>query len=242
MRFLTTAAVALLALSGVEAATFNSKAVKQLQNSASIKNALAKAQRASMVVAYAPWCGHCKNLGPEFDKAAENLKGLVNFVAVDCDAEHNKAWCGEQGVRGFPTLKFFPGGTAPPEDYQGERKAKAMVDYSTGRMPTFVKRASNLKDLESALLFTSAKTTTPLYKALSTDFHKTIDFHAARDATVGEEGMRAFGVTKVPALVLLKGEEVIRYDGPLKHENLKAWFAPHAEKPKASPKPKKDEL
>lgn len=54
---------------------------------------------------------------------------------------------------------------------------------------------------------------TPLYKALSTDFHKTIDFYAARDSKIGEETMKAFGVEKVPALVILDGEKVTKYEG-----------------------------
>ncbi|CEQ40231.1 SPOSA6832_01831, partial [Sporobolomyces salmonicolor] len=65
-----------------------------------------------------------------------------------------------------------------------------------------------------SLLFTSAGKVTPLYKALSTDFHRSIEFYAARDTKIGEEAMRAFGVDKTPALLVLSGEgEVKRYDG-----------------------------
>lgn len=64
-----------------------------------------------------------------------------------------------------------------------------------------------------SLLFTSASKVTPLYKALSTDFYRQMDFFAARDSKVGQETMRAFGVDKVPALVVLHGDEVAKYDG-----------------------------
>jgi len=36
---------------------------------------------------YAPWCGHCQRLAPEWEKAANILKGIVKVAAVDAQAE-----------------------------------------------------------------------------------------------------------------------------------------------------------
>lgn len=51
---------------------------------------------------------HCKNLTPEFSKAAQSLHPLIPFYAIDCDAAPNKALCSEYSIKGFPTIKVEP--------------------------------------------------------------------------------------------------------------------------------------
>ncbi len=81
----------------------------------------------SIVEFYAPWCGHCKSLAPEWKKAAKALKGIVNVVAVD--ATEAQSLASKYEVKGFPTIKVF-GSSKTPTDYQGAREAPAIVSFA----------------------------------------------------------------------------------------------------------------
>lgn len=79
-----------------------------------------------LVEFFAPWCGHCQKLAPEYETAATRLKGTVALAKVDCTV--NSGTCGRFGVNGYPTLKIFRNG----EDfaaYDGPRSADGIVSY-----------------------------------------------------------------------------------------------------------------
>jgi len=79
-----------------------------------------------LVEFYAPWCGHCKNLAPEWIKAATALKGVVKVGAVDMDVHGSVG--GPYNIRGFPTIKIFGANKNSPQDYNGARTAQGIVD------------------------------------------------------------------------------------------------------------------
>ena len=83
---------------------------------------------------YAPWCGHCQALEPEYKQAARNLKGQVKLGKVDATVE--QALGQRFNVRGYPTLKVFDYGLDKSDskamDYQGERTASAITSYGAG--------------------------------------------------------------------------------------------------------------
>eukprot|EP00873_Tetraselmis_striata_P018593 jgi/Tetstr1/438857/TSEL_027366.t1 len=83
-----------------------------------------------MVEFYAPWCGHCQKLAPEWKKAAKELEGTARLGAVDCDEDGNKALCSKYDVKGFPTIKAFGEDKAKPADYQAAREAAAIVAFA----------------------------------------------------------------------------------------------------------------
>ncbi|XP_034941908.1 protein disulfide-isomerase A6 homolog [Chelonus insularis] len=74
---------------------------------------------------YAPWCGHCKNLKPEYEKAATALKGVIKVGAVNADV--HKSLGSRFGIEGFPTIKIFGQNKYKPENFNGQRTADGIV-------------------------------------------------------------------------------------------------------------------
>lgn len=188
---------------------------------------------------YAPWCGHCQNLKPAYEKAARNLAGLAKVAAVNCDDDANKPFCGQMGVQGFPTLKIIrpgmkPGSKPVVEDYQGARTATAIVDAVVSKINNHVKKITD-KDIDSflkkdndtakAILFTEKGTTSALLRSVAIDFLGVITVGQVRNKE--EATVSMFGIDKFPTLVLLPGgdKEGIVYDGEMKKDAIVAFLS-----------------
>lgn len=103
----------------------------------------------TLVMFYAPWCGHCKRLKPEYAKAAELLKDDENKIAlakVDC-TEAGKETCNKFSVSGYPTLKIFKNGEVSQE-YNGPREAAGIVKYMRAQVGPASREVNSLEEFE----------------------------------------------------------------------------------------------
>jgi protein disulfide isomerase len=86
---------------------------------------------------YAPWCGHCKKLEPEYNKAANFFSGsdVVKFFKVDATVE--KQLSKEYAIDGFPTIIHFTNYSAGElMTYEGDRTAAAIKTYLIEQIPS----------------------------------------------------------------------------------------------------------
>lgn len=103
-----------------------------------------------LVEFYAPWCGHCKKLAPEFEKAAKELSTrspAIPLGKVDATTETDLA--ARFDISGYPTLKIFRRGK--PFDYHGPREKYGIVDYMIEQSGPPSKEVSSLKQVQEAL-------------------------------------------------------------------------------------------
>lgn len=86
---------------------------------------------------YAPWCGHCKKLAPEYEVVATAFKRFATkatIAKVDCDS--HRELCSRFGVTGYPTLKWFPKDNKAGQDYDRPRVASDLVAFVNEKAKT----------------------------------------------------------------------------------------------------------
>eukprot|EP00045_Choanoeca_perplexa_P005880 m.49191 g.49191 ORF g.49191 m.49191 type:complete len:475 (+) comp13348_c0_seq1:76-1500(+) len=183
----------------------------------------------ALVEFFAPWCGHCKSLAPEFEKAAGILGRAdpkVTLAAVDATEE--KALGSKYGVSGYPTLKIFRNGVESA-DYSGPRDADGIVKY----MQKQAGPSSKVLDNEAALTAFLSDTEYSVVGVFSSkDSAMARAFTKAADAN--RENFR-FAHTTDAAAVSTYGEDVVVVFQPKKiNSKMEDKYAIFSGKAKAS--------
>nr|BBC20867.1 protein disulfide isomerase [Vargula hilgendorfii] len=159
-----------------------------------------------LVEFYAPWCGHCKALAPEYAAAATLLKdeqSVIKLAKVDATVENGLAE--EFQVRGYPTLKFFTSGT--PIDYSGGRTAKEIVQWLKKKTGPPAKDLSSVDD---------AKAFVESQDVVVIGFFKDQDTDAAKEFLGAARALddTSFGITSDEAVMKeynVEGDKVVLF-------------------------------
>ncbi len=79
---------------------------------------------------YAPWCTHCKELSPKYEEVGKKLKDKnPKLLIAKIDGSENEVENIE--ISGFPTIMFFPGNkkNKSPIEYKGRRTTEDIIQF-----------------------------------------------------------------------------------------------------------------
>lgn len=108
----------------------------------SFQNLVTMSQEPWFIKFYAPWCGHCKAMAPNWIQLAKEMQGKLHIGEVNCDVETRL--CKEVHLRGYPTILFFRGGERV--EYDGLRGLGDFVTYANKAIDI----GDGVKDVDSA--------------------------------------------------------------------------------------------
>nr|XP_027086854.1 protein disulfide isomerase-like 1-3 isoform X2 [Coffea arabica] len=103
-----------------------------------------------MVEFYAPWCGHCQALAPEYAAAATELKQEEEKVVLaKVDATEESDLGQKYDIQGFPTVYFFVDGIHTP--YPGQRTKEAIVTWVKKKIGPGLNNITTVEEAEQIL-------------------------------------------------------------------------------------------
>lgn len=108
--------------------------VQHIEAPKDLEQMLRKEKKPILAMFYAPWCGHCKRMKPEFATAASQVKGQYVLAGMDVDKPEAYGIRQELNITGFPTIIYFENGKRK-YDYSGGRDADGILEWLRDPQP-----------------------------------------------------------------------------------------------------------
>lgn len=88
-------------------------------------------QKDVLIEFYAPWCGHCKKLEPDYLALGKKYKSEKNLVIAKMDATANDVPNENYKVEGFPTIYLAPSNNkqSPVKFVGGDRTVEGLSKF-----------------------------------------------------------------------------------------------------------------
>nr|CAD7261655.1 unnamed protein product [Timema shepardi] len=102
--------------------------VMHISDALTLNRFLKKELKPTLVMFYAPWCGFCKQLKPEYAAAAAQLKGHSILAAIDVNRPENTVIRHQYNITGFPTMLYFENGYQKYV-YEGENNKDGLIGF-----------------------------------------------------------------------------------------------------------------
>ena len=174
-----------------------------------------------------------ENMNNKIKEISGQCYGIFNFGAVNC--KDDEEICEEYSVYSTPKIVYFPeSANEVEEEYKGNIDFQSIFKYGAKLMQNFVRviNKDNYNDFITSyperyhvLLFTSKKTTPPLFKSLSKDYLNHLSFGEVRQTE--NELIKTFNVDKFPTLMVLTNYETNEVDvfkEDMKYDTIKKFL------------------
>ena len=77
----------------------------------------------TVMIFYAPWCGHCKRSMSDFQDARDQSNGKI--ILINSEEPESKELLIKYGIKGFPTIRKKSG-----LEYNGPRSSKDIIEFA----------------------------------------------------------------------------------------------------------------
>jgi len=197
---------------------------------------------------YAPWCGHCKQFAPTYEKIAEELDGKVEVAKIDATIAN--AVANRFSITGYPTIKIYKDGEA--FDYKGSRSKedviKKVMEYADPEwapppeavMTLTTANFRTVVDNEDIILVEFYAPWCGHCKKLAPELEEAAQELKSRDPPIPiakvdatEEGELAneFGVSGYPTMKLFRRGRAYEYKGPREARGIISYMIDEATPP-----------